>query len=91
MGVSEGAVSQWMKRGRAGGPEALRHRPRAGAPRRLTAEPLARVPALLQRGSDAYGFRGQTTSEHYLPPWGMKPTVLEHHNLVDLHTLTLTH
>jgi transposase len=59
MGVSEGAVSQWMKRGRAGGPEALRQHPPPGAPCRLTAEQLARVPALLQRGPEAYGFRGQ--------------------------------
>jgi transposase len=59
MGASEGAVSQWMTRGRAGGPEALRHRPPPGARCRLTAEQLARVPALLQRGPEAYGFRGQ--------------------------------
>ena len=35
--------------------------------------------------------RWQTTSEHHLPPWGMKPTVLDQRNLLDLHTLTLTH
>jgi len=35
--------------------------------------------------------RHQTTSEHCLPPWGMKPTVLDHRNLADLHALTLTH
>jgi transposase len=58
LGVSEGAVSQWMKRGREGGPEALRHRPPPGAPRRLTADQLARLPALLQHSPDAYGFRG---------------------------------
>jgi hypothetical protein len=34
---------------------------------------------------------GQTTSEHYLPPWGMKPTVLDQRNLLDLHTLTLAY
>jgi hypothetical protein len=33
----------------------------------------------------------QTTSEHYLPLWGTKPTVLDPSNLLDLHTLTLTH
>ena len=58
LGVSEGAVSQWMTRAREGGPEALRHRPPPGAPRRLSAEQLARLPALLQRGPEAYGFRG---------------------------------
>jgi transposase len=58
LGVSEGAVSQWMKRARDGGPEALRRRPPSGAPRRLTADQLARVPALLQQSPEAYGFRG---------------------------------
>jgi len=33
----------------------------------------------------------QTASEHYLPLWGMKPTVLEQRNLLDLHTLILAH
>ena len=59
MGVSEGAVSQWMKRGREGGSEALRHRPPPGARCRLTDEQLARLPELLHQGPEAYGFRGQ--------------------------------
>lgn len=59
LGVSEGAVSQWMTRAHDGGPEALRHRPHPGATRRLTPEQLARLPELLHRGADAYGFRGQ--------------------------------
>jgi transposase len=59
LGVSEGAVSQWMTRGRVGGPGALRHRPPPGAPCRLTAEQRARILALLQRGPAAYGFRGE--------------------------------
>jgi transposase len=59
LGVSEAAVSQWMKRVRVGGLEALRHRARPGAPRRLSAEQLARLPKCLQRGAEAYGFRGQ--------------------------------
>jgi transposase len=58
LGVSEGAVSQWMTRARKGGPEALRHRPSPGAPRRLSCEQLARLPDLLHRGAEAYGFRG---------------------------------
>jgi transposase len=59
LGVSAGAVSQWMRRARQGGPEALRHHPAPGAPRRLTADQLAQLPALLERGPEAYGFRGQ--------------------------------
>jgi transposase len=58
LGVSEGAVSQWIARAREGGQEALRQRPRSGAPRRLTADQLARLPALLHQGAEAYGFRG---------------------------------
>jgi transposase len=59
LGVSEGAVSQWIKRARDGGVEALRHRPPPGAPSRLTDEQLARLPALLQQSPEAYGFRGE--------------------------------
>ena len=59
MGVSEGAVSQWMKRARKAGPEALRRRPPPGAPRRLSPDQLARLPGLLHRGPMAYGFRGE--------------------------------
>lgn len=59
LGVSPAAVSQWLKRARDGGPQALRHRPSPGAPRRLAAEQLARLPGLLRRGPEAYGFRGQ--------------------------------
>ena len=33
----------------------------------------------------------QTASEHCLRLWGMKPTVLDQRNLLDLHLLTLTH
>ena len=58
LGVSEGAVSQWRTRARAGGLDGLQHRPRPGAPRLLSAEELARLPALLDRGAEAYGFRG---------------------------------
>jgi transposase len=58
LGVSAGAVSQWMTRARQGGAAALRARPSPGAPRRLTPEQLARLPTLLGRGPEAYGFRG---------------------------------
>jgi transposase len=48
-----------MTRAREGGPEALRRRPPPGAPPRLTPAQLAQLPGLLERGPEAYGFRGQ--------------------------------
>ena len=57
-GVTEGAVSQWVIRGRTGGVAALRHRPPPGPSSRLTAEQLAQLPALLARGAERFGFRG---------------------------------
>ncbi len=58
LGVSKGAVSQWMKRGREGGVQALKRRVAPGAPPRLSKEQHAKVPELLERGAQAYGFRG---------------------------------
>jgi transposase len=59
LGVSEAALSQWMRHAREGGPEVLRHQPPPGAPRRLAADQLAHLPELLHRGAEADGFRGQ--------------------------------
>jgi transposase len=59
LGVSEGAVSQWLKRAReVGGIEALKRRPAPGTTPRLRAEQRAQLPTLLARGAEAYGFRG---------------------------------
>jgi transposase len=44
LGVSKGAVSQWMKRARHGGVQALKRQPAPGAPPRLSEEQRARVP-----------------------------------------------
>src|SRR5207253_457633 len=41
LGVTRGAVSQWLKAARAGGREALRRRPRLGQQPKLTAEQRA--------------------------------------------------
>ncbi len=57
--VSEGAVSQWMKRLREEGVEGLRHKPPPGAPSRLSDEQRARLPELLAQGAQAHGFRGE--------------------------------
>jgi transposase len=59
LGVSEGAVSQWMKRAREEGVEGLRHKPPPGATPRLSEEQHAKVPELLERGAQAHGFRGE--------------------------------
>ena len=59
LGVSEGAVSQWLKRGRAGGLEALKAHPPKGVTPRLSAEQKAQIPELLAKGAEAYGFRGE--------------------------------
>lgn len=59
LGVSEGAVSQWLKAVREGGLPALRSSLSKRGPRaRLSASERARLPELLQRGAEAYGFRG---------------------------------
>jgi transposase len=60
LGVSKGAVSQWMKRARhGGGPQALKRQPAPGARPRLSEEQRAKVPELLERGAKAHGFRGE--------------------------------
>ena len=60
LGVSQGAVSQWLRRAtEGGGVEALRRRKAPGATPRLTAEQRARLPELLVGGAEAYGFRGE--------------------------------
>lgn len=59
LGVTQGAVSQWLKRARTGGGvDALRHRPAPGRRAALTDEQHRQIPALLARGAEAFGFRG---------------------------------
>ena len=59
LGVTEGAVSQWMKRARQEGVQALRHKPPPGAPPRLSEDERARrLPELVAQGAEAHGFRG---------------------------------
>ena len=60
LGVTGGAVSQWLTRARAKGvEEGLRRHPAPGPAPKLAPEQLAQLPALLDRGAEAYGFRGQ--------------------------------
>src|SRR5215211_1177433 len=58
LGVTAGAVSQWMRRGREGGVEALKQRVAPGPTPKLTMEQQAELPVLLARGAEAFGFRG---------------------------------
>jgi transposase len=58
LGVTPGAVSQWLKRARTGGARALIHRMPPGSAPRLTVEQLTQLPTLLSYGAEAYGFLG---------------------------------
>jgi transposase len=58
LGVTQGAVSQWLMRARASGQAALRRQPPPGRPPKLTPEQRAQLPALLERGPAAWRFRG---------------------------------
>jgi transposase len=76
LGVSEGAVSQWLAQARRLGPAALKARPRPGRPARLSPAQQAAVPALLRRGATAFGFRGerwtrQRVAEVIRREWGV--------------------
>jgi transposase len=59
LGVSEGAVSQWLAQARRAGPAALKPRPRPGRPPRLSPAQQAQVLALLRQGATAFGFHGE--------------------------------
>src|SRR3989442_12035694 len=59
LGVTPGAVGQWLSRARRDGPGALRRRPAPGPTPRLTDGDRARLAALLERGPEAHGFRGE--------------------------------
>ena len=57
LGITQGAVSQWLKRSREGGVEALRRRPAPGRQTALTDRQLAQIPGLIARGAAAFGFQ----------------------------------
>jgi transposase len=59
LGVTPGAVSQWLKRAREAGAQALRRRPAPGRRPRLTPQQREQLPHLLSRGATAWGFRGE--------------------------------
>jgi transposase len=59
LGVTQGAVSQWLKRATLQGVAALRDHPALGAKPLLTADQHAQLVALLLEGAEAFGFRGE--------------------------------
>jgi transposase len=63
LGVSAGAVSQWLKQARMAGPEALRHRKGGGPKPRLSEEQVAQLPKLLAQGAEHFGFRGDVWTQ----------------------------
>jgi transposase len=58
LGVTAGAVSQWLARARTGGRDALRTKPPPGPTPKLTAAQRATLPAVLAKGAEAYDFVG---------------------------------
>ena len=59
LGVTAGAVSQWMHVVSEQGAAALLARPHTGRPPELTAEQKRLLPDYLSHGAEAYGFRGE--------------------------------
>ncbi|MBZ0303700.1 MAG: helix-turn-helix domain-containing protein [Anaerolineae bacterium] len=59
LGVTQGAVSQWVKRARETGVDGLRHQPAPGRRTAMNSEQLAQIPALLAKGPDAYGIQSK--------------------------------
>lgn len=59
LGVTPGAVSQWLKRGRIGGVAQLRRQPPPGASPRLSPEQRTELRELLAQGAEAFGFIGE--------------------------------
>lgn len=64
LGVTKGAVSQWMKCVREGGREALRRHPAPGAVRRLSQAQMQHLPEFLGRGAMAYGYSDNMWTYH---------------------------
>jgi len=58
LGVTQGAVSQWIKRSNEGGVQSLRRRKAPGRKPHLSLEQKAQIPRLLEQGAQAFGFRG---------------------------------
>lgn len=63
LGVTKGAVSQWLKRAKTQGPHALRHRKPPGRRSKLTHQQRLQLLELLAQGAQAFGFRGEVWTQ----------------------------
>ncbi len=59
LGVTRGAVSQWLKKAKTEGAEGLRRRKGGGPKPRLNANQLKQLASLLGKGAEHFGFRGE--------------------------------
>jgi transposase len=59
LGVTQGAISQWLKRATLHGVEVLRDHPAPGAKPLLSVDQHAQLVALLLEGAEAFGFHGE--------------------------------
>jgi transposase len=64
LGVSEGAVSRWIRAAMDAGRKALRSHSPPGHPAKLTNEQRRQIPDFLRHGAEAYGFRGDVWTCH---------------------------
>ena len=58
LGVTQSAVSKWLKSAARFGPDALHSKPHPGRPPKLTESQLADLRTLLLQGAEAHGFQG---------------------------------
>ena len=63
LGVSKGAVSQWLSRAMAAGLQALRHRKPPGRQPKLAHQQRLQLLELLTQGPQALGFRGDVWTQ----------------------------
>ena len=63
LGVTKGAVSQWLSRAKADGPQALRHRKPPGRRSKLTHQQRLQLLELLVQRPQALGFRGDVWTQ----------------------------
>lgn len=63
LGVSKGAVSQWVKKANQEGVEALRGRKGSGPKPRLNGQQMSELREQLAKGAEHFGFRGDVWTQ----------------------------